>query len=82
MAIPQILYDLALVRGYDYIIDDTSSADYIYMGWAAPGTAKSAAGWTIMRGTTAKPETWRWANAQAFCFQFVWNSRDGYSYAT
>ena len=54
----------------------------IYVGWAAPGTAKTAASWQIQKltysGTVMTDVQWASGNAD---FDKIWNNRASYSYS-
>jgi hypothetical protein len=64
-------------------IENNSSGMAVYIGEAAPGTAKNAAGWRIKKisydSSNAVTDI-QWANGTN-TFTKVWDSRAGYSYS-
>jgi hypothetical protein len=64
--------------------DETTLVDVngndIYIGYAVPGTATSAASWKIKRVNTVNPISIYWADSSTL-YNKVWNSRSSYTYA-
>lgn len=58
--------------------DDTTTANVIYVGYSAPGTAESAAAWRIMNvNTSTKRVTWAASSAS---IDNVWDDRASLTY--
>ena len=55
-------------------MDDTTTADTIYIGKAAPGTATSAALWQIHRHNTASGIVTTWADSNGK-YDNIWDNR-------
>lgn len=52
----------------------------IYIGYALPGTANTAASWKIKRINTVNPISIYWADSSTL-YNKVWNDRATYTYA-
>lgn len=62
------------------LVDKTTTASMVYYGFAAPGTATSAASWKIMReDKTGSVEAYKWA-ASVGTFSQIWDNRASLSY--
>ncbi len=65
-------------------VDETQLIDVvgsdIYIGYAVPGTATSAASWKIKRVNTVNPISIYWADSSTL-YNKSWDSRATYSYA-
>lgn len=66
---------------YTQAIENNSSGQPIYLGLAAPGTAKSASGWLIKKITYSNnvPTDVQFAESEN-TFDKTWDDRGGYSY--
>lgn len=56
----------------------------VYIGWAEPGTAESAAGWKIARLTydgLSRVTKVEWASGTATAYAFVWDDRATLTYS-
>jgi len=64
--------NLALIKAYDYDV----GGNLIYEGWAVPGTATSAAAWSIRKNsyTGSNLTLTQWANGNS-AFVNVWDNR-------
>jgi hypothetical protein len=64
--------------------DETQLVDVngndIYIGYAVPGTATSAAAWKIKRVNTVNPISIYWADSSTL-YNKVWSDRATYTYA-
>lgn len=61
-------------------IDNTSTANTTYYGWAETGTVTSAASWKILREVRTGSDTdYRFAGSSAL-FSHIWDNRAGLSY--
>lgn len=61
-----------------HIYQEDTGATYMYVGWADPGTATSAAGWSISRETLA---TGVILYAAGGAFSQIWDDRASLTYA-
>lgn len=61
------------------VIVDTQG-NYIYIGYAIPGTATSVSTWKIKRVDTGSPITIYWADSSTL-YNKVWDDRTTYTYA-
>jgi hypothetical protein len=61
-------------------IDDSTTADVVYQGWASPGTATSDAGWKIKKMSTASGLITTWADGNTL-FDNVWDDIASLSYS-
>jgi len=58
-------------------VDDTGT--YVYVGYAIPGSAESAASWKIFRVTTANPVAIMYADGDSF-YNNIWDNRASLTY--
>ena len=66
-----------------YLSDLTSTANLEYWGFAAPGSATSAAVWKIYvidLNSDGRDTGKRWANASP-AYAFIWNNRTSITYS-
>lgn len=64
---------------YDTMLDDTTTANVTYVGYAAPGAATSAASWKIKKLDATSGLVVRFADGNAN-FDNVWDNRASLSY--
>ena len=62
------------------LVDDTTTANVIYLGHAVPGTATSAASWRIKKIDVSSGATITWADGN-FYFDNIWDNRASLSYS-
>lgn len=68
---------------YTQLIDYAGGTSAIYLGWALPGVATSAAMWKIQKityDTNGLVTAIKWASGSD-AFNKIWDSRAGYSYS-
>jgi len=58
-------------------VDDAGT--YVYVGYAIPGSAESAASWKIFRVTTTNPVAIMYADGDSF-YNNIWNNRTSLTY--
>lgn len=58
-------------------VDDAGT--YVYVGYAIPGSAESAASWKIFRVTTANPVAIMYADGDSF-YNNIWDNRASLTY--
>lgn len=61
-------------------IDDTTTTDVIYQGWALPGTATSAASWKVRKIDISSGASISWADGDTN-FDNVWDNIASLSYS-
>ncbi len=62
------------------VVDDTTTADVIYQGWAAPATATSAALWKIRKIDVSSGAVITWADGD-INFDNEWDDRASLNYS-
>jgi hypothetical protein len=69
-------YDLPVAER----IDDTTTADVLYVGLAAIGTATSAATWQVQKISTASGVVVTWADGNS-SYDNIWDNRASLTYS-